>query len=373
MGRAMGVAVGLTTTLLLVGAVMTVPRGRAGDVDRLSEVVAAAEARIAASQRDRKPVQGEAIAGKAWLHYRKASQLLGDRTFSWNRTHGGLSTIDGKLLVGERLASVRDNATPVLMEMSAGARCRDASRTREERGTMGLCWLALGEVRLRLLEGQLAGAVELWLDAATAALDGDGHLDSSMWRPAVVGALAAAETLTLLRGIERLDARLQPTDLEAVLSSYARPLLAGDYGWASWHWPQYLQAWEHGFDPTARHSAAFSDLFEHLHSLAPSAAAHADRDEQWTRWIRTLPASSRDSFLVDSAIRSARSEEFRQRDALRQLRTLQVGLHANLGGPLPTLIDPFSGEPLRIEQDGEHLTVHPTGPYAKSVTWLTRP
>jgi hypothetical protein len=136
------------------------------------------------------------------------------------------------------------------------------------------------------------------------------------------------------------------------------PLTDGYYTLADWSTDELLAAWEFGFDPTARHLAAFESLFAQLHRLEPAAAPGRARAAQWADFLAAAEGLANGTYLSGHAAETARGDDWRRLRLLTSCRQIRISLAARRGLPLPELLDPFSATPFRVERTATELIVH---------------
>jgi hypothetical protein len=323
----------------------------------------------------RQVTHGATTADNAFEHYTTAMQTwdavqreLGIGLVVWDsvRDRVRVSGRSWRTLADDELTAFRRSIAPVLQSLQRGAHAADTSpRSMHDSSPTRLRWLLDTEIAVRLHEGDGDGAVALWLDGKTFALDvGDlhGHPDS-VWTGADVATLSPTAASLLDTGLTVLDQRLdRPTDPAAAIANFVIPLTDGYYTLADWSTDELLAAWEFGFDPTARHLAAFESLFAQLHRLEPVASPGRARAAQWADFLAAAEGLANGTYMSGHAADSARGDDWRRLRLLTSCRQIRIGLAARRGLPLPELRDPFSGTQFRVERTATELIVHAEAP-----------
>lgn len=337
----------------------------------LDEALAAANQRHRESLHDREPARGHGIADAAGPHYAAALRVVEERMremqvglVSWDDTHQTLSVTHGKgwrsLAAGE-LAALRANFAAALAEMQCGAQCRYAVDTVTGYEVLVTRAFARAEIAMRVAEGRDDAAVELWLDLATFLLDADRELFVD-WSPDKIASLSPPAAELLAAGLERLDARLcaRRFDLAHELDSAILELRS--LSPVDWCWQEVLAASEHGFDPSARHLAAYEAVIHHADILEPEAPTAEAREAQWQLFKEVVAPIAADDRSVSFWLEHANNTDRARRLAPAWFRSLRIGLAARLGRALPPLIDPTTGAPFRVDEDGAFVVVHRRAP-----------
>lgn len=368
---------------LLVAALVGVPVLAVGALavwrapstpDALEIAVAAAEARAAARVRTREIVWGEPQEGLAFDFYAQAAELARELTaMAWDPKRAEFyEPREGHriVLAAHELQARRTAWKPVFELVSRGAHCV-TSDTRSSRWPQFA--FAAGEVEVRLLlrDEQWRAAVHLSLDWATMTTEHD-RLPAHPWHAwtdPVVRSLPLATAAELDAGLERLDARLVPCDVGAVIASFARPLLDGFYEAGHWSLDDRLVAWDWSFDPTAKHTDAFRILFAEM-----QAWPHDGNAAAWSARWKSLAGRPdlTHSYLVIGAVGTAQGRMEAHAYALTWLRMLRIGLAVRLAQPVPALLDPYDDQPLRVEDLGGSVVVHARAPGLAAVSWTRR-
>ncbi|MCU0864141.1 MAG: hypothetical protein MUC36_10135 [Planctomycetes bacterium] len=325
----------------------------------------------------RQVTHGATTADNAFEHYATAMRTwdavrreLGIGHFTWDSGKARVRVGDPewRTLAGDELVAFRRSIAPVLQSLQRGAHAADTSpRSRHDSSPLQLRWLLDTEIAVRLHEGDGDGAVALWLDGKTFALDvGDlpGRPDSeSVWTDAAFATLSPTATSLLDAGLTVLDRRLdRPADAAAAIANYVIPLTDGYYTLADWSAKEVLFAWEFGFDPTARHLASFESLFAQLHRLEPVASSGRARAAQWADFLAAAEGLANGTYMSGHAAETARDDDWRRLRLLTNCRQIRIGLAARRGLPLPELLDPFSGTQFRVERTATELIVHAEAP-----------
>lgn len=349
-----------------------------GVMSRLPEVPASVdEALSIANQRhreslhDREPARGDGIAGAAGPHYvaalRIVQRLMREMQaglVSWDDARQTFSVTQGKgwrsLAAGE-LASFRADFAPALAEMQAGAQCRDADNSLTTYEAYLTATLARAEVTMRVAEGRADAAVELWLDLATFLLDADRALFGD-WSADEIASLPPQAADQLAAGLDRLDARLCARQFDLVHELGPDILTVRSSSPVDWCWQEVIAAWDHGFDPSARHLAVYEQVIAHADILEPAGATNEARKAQWQLLEEVVAPIASSSSVVTFHLDFTKKGEQGSRHALALLRSLRIGLAARLGRELPVLIDPTTDAPFRVDEDGAFVVVHRTAP-----------
>jgi hypothetical protein len=329
-------------------------------------------ARRAAS---RQVTHGATTTDSAFEHYTTAMRTwdevqreLGIGHVVWDSGNARVrvSADSWRTLADDELTAFRRSIAPVLLSLQRGAHAGDTSpRSLRDSSPTRLRWLLDTEIAVRLHEGDGDAAVALWLDGQTFALDVDDLRASadSVWTDAGLATLSPTAAYLLDAGLSVLDRRLdRPTDPAAAIANYVIPLTDGYYTLSDWCADEVLAAWEFGFDPTARHLAAFESLFAQLHRLEPVASPGLARAAQWADFLAAAEGLANGTYLSAHAAETARNDDWRRLRMLTGCRQIRIGLAARRGLPLPELLDPFSGAPFRVERTATELIVHAEAP-----------
>ncbi len=318
---------------------------------RFDAVVVAAKTRAKTQAGNRAAAWGETREGSAFACYLAATAALPEDLYAIGLTREQLTDMSWALRDG-RICKLRLSWQTALQLVGDGAHSLDAMPHSQR----AIRWTDLSsvlryEVALRLHEQRWDEAVELWIDSCTFQLDHGRWIDFDAWPDDHLRGLDRGAYQKLATGLSRLDIRLRlPTDFRGLLAVNALEMLEGRLP-TEWDWGQIVEAWEWGFDPAARHLADFDELLEQAAALEPTAATGLAREAQWRSFSRAT------SFCAGGYAgivgRLARRKEKTTRQTLTGVRLIQLALAFHQRVTLPNLIDPFTGDPIRIMLDGD--------------------
>lgn len=353
-----------------------------GVMSRLPAVPASVEAAIVAAEkrrtdrlRNREPLCGEAADGSAARHYEAAANAFArcrselveflvvvDGVPSVRRRGKAGRSFD--VVPADRVAAHRAALAAAIMEVQRGARCRDASGCAPDRSSQPFGFVAAlhGEFLLRLADGDFANAVALWLDLTTMMQDHGAGPFTDDWSPDVLAKLSDDAATLLADGVDRLHAQMheRPFALMEELRTSIRDMQRSPP--VDWCWQEVLAAWDHGFDPSERHLTQYDGVVGYIDILEPEARSAHGREAQWRLFEEAVSPFASISSVVSFRIGVAKHIDGSRRAALANVRSLQIGVAARLGRTLPTLIDPTTDAPFRVDEDGAFVVVHRLAP-----------
>jgi len=346
------------TALVVVGMGIASWSHRPGEDDvrvRLVRRCEQVKARAAERGETREAAWGETTAGSANDCYARAIRgavvMPRDLQLNWPTT--GALSINEQPVSSERRAELRALWTPALAALSAGAhRCTATPAAIPDLSTVWrLQTLVAAEFICRFAEEDRLGAVHIWLDGATFALDQRRDAfgcRAELWCDEYLRSLQESEAQVLAKGLARIDERFPKViDHEQLLAEYAAMTLANPFDGVSVR--QGLAAWRSGFDVKREYLEFLEQYFQIAAVLSPAATDWQQREAQWRAYQKHVRTGR--SEWGQYVYHMLEGAERRLRMDLVRLRLLRLAVAFHRGWPLPELADPFGPGMLEVRVD----------------------
>jgi len=371
-------AIGLGVAILAVGVAVPFRADRAWRA--MTAEVDALRTEVRAFPVERDVLWGPTNPGNARPHWARAAAAANRLQQEHHHRLVAMLTASGADLRNHH-RDVRDAWQPVLTALRDGAAAtHDAAPLPGEDGKapsmtnlLDCRWAAnaaVFESRALRHEGRHVEAVQSTLDAA--AMAGDllrrGILIDQMigcatlaiatteaWPETALDELDDDALELLASGLARLDAAL-PLSLddrvERLFMAWHLQNSAGDETWL----PSLGSSWRFGFstrwmlaDAFLRHGALARRLAERANAPWPERVALWDRE--------SAAALASGNPVIAVCLPNLSSAEGNWREQLGALRLLRTSVELHRGNPAPSLLDPISGQPIRVTRNDDATTI----------------
>lgn len=371
-------AIGLGVTVLAIG--VAVPFRADAAWRAMNAEITALRTEVRATPLQREVLWGEASPGNARAHYTKAAAAA--RALQKDHHDELVSLLPhSRTDAASRLDALRAAWQPILAPLRDGAAAADDTTALPGDGgapprienLLDSRWIAnvaVFESRALRHEGRDVEAVQWTLDGAAMSRDllRRGILIDQMigcatlaittmeaWPEPALDELDGEALDVLATGLARLDASLPialDDRMERLFMAWQLQNSAGDETWL----PSLGASWRYGFSTRWMLADAFLRQGALSHRLAERANA------PWPEWLalweqESAAALASGNPVIATCLPNLSGVAGNWREVVGALRLLRASVDLHRGKPLPKLLDPFTGQVVRVVENGREIAL----------------